>query len=244
MAMKTTLHIGLSAFNNAYWKGIFYPEDLPRTKWFDFYTQHFSTYELNGTFYRMPTVKSLQAWYHKVPAGFLFSVKVPKTITHFKKFIDCKAEIDSFYSVCSEGLKEKLACVLFQLPPSFSFSEERLMLIVDALDPNYRNVVEFRHESWWIPEVFEIFQKKQVIFCNVSFPKLPEMLVATANTGYIRLHGKPKLFYSGYSPETLGKLLLEARKTSWHETFIYCNNTAGVHGVMNALEMKAMAKRQ
>jgi len=233
------MHVGCSAFNNIYWKGIFYPEDLPRTKWFDFYAQHFNTYELNGTFYKSPTVKSLQSWYDKVPTDFLFSVKAPRNITHYKRFADVGAELAEFYKTCRDGLQEKLACILFQCPPSFSYAEERLALVVENLDQSFTNVVEFRHESWWNPKVYEKLRENNITFCNVSYPKLPETTVATTDLGYIRLHGNPKLFYSDYADSAL-EFWCDAieNRSKWKNTFVYFNNTADIHGIQNALSFQ------
>jgi uncharacterized protein YecE (DUF72 family) len=235
------IYIGCSAFNNAYWKGVFYPEDLPRTKWFDFYAQHFKTYELNATFYRAPTVKSLQSWYQKVPSDFVFSVKAPRNITHYKRFVDCKGEIDAFYAICKDGLNEKLGCVLFQLPPSFDYSQAHLALIVENLNPDFDNAIEFRHPSWWNAEVYETLHKNNITFCNVSYPKLPETTIATTDIGYIRLHGCPKLFYSGYTDAELEQWFLNiGQESKWDKIFFYFNNTADVHGIVNALYFQRM----
>jgi len=238
---KINIHVGCSAFNNTYWKGIFYPENLARNKWFDFYASQFGTYELNGTFYKPPTVKSLKTWYAKVPDDFIFSVKAPKLITHFKKFNDCQTEIDDFYTVCREGLAEKLGCILFQLPPSFDFSPEKLELILDSLHPEFNNVVEFRNQSWWRDEVFEAFRLHNITFCNVSFPNLPNELIATSAIGYIRLHGVPKLFYSGYDSSFLDELQNQILKQQkWQKVFLYFNNTAGIEGILNAIAMQKL----
>ncbi len=237
--MKTKLNIGCSAFNNDYWKGLFYPEDLPRSKWFSYYAQHFNTYELNGTFYRMPTVKSLKGWHDKVGDDFVFSVKANRNITHYKRFNDCKSEIAEFYAIIREGLGTKLACVLFQLPPSFAYSEEKLQLILETLDYGFQNVIEFRHESWWRQEVFHALAERNVIFCNVSYPKLPETMLANTDIGYIRLHGNPKLFYSNYSDAELHALFADiVSQPQWKQVFVYFNNTADVHGIANALRLQ------
>ena len=239
---KENIHIGCSAFNNTYWKKIFYPDDLPRSKWFDFYASQFSTYELNGTFYKAPTVKSLKTWYDKVPVDFLFSVKAPKLITHYKKFKDCKNDIDEFYAICREGLQEKLACVLFQLPPSYDYSEEKLELIINSVNPDFKNVVEFRHKSWWNEAVFKIFAANNITFCSVSYDKLPSDLIETNSIGYVRLHGVPRLFYSEYAQSELQKLHDDIRKYSFNEIFVYFNNTASEAGILNAVEMKKLER--
>ena len=127
------LRTGCSGFYNRHWKGVFYPEDIPQSKWFDHYCEHLNTLELNTTFYKFPTPERLQPWYKKSPADFLISVKAPRLITHFKKLNDCERLLDDFYTASSNGLKEKLGCTLFQFPPGFIYSEERLENICNSL---------------------------------------------------------------------------------------------------------------
>ena len=233
-----TILIGCSSFNESCWKGVFYPEELPRKQWFEHYCKFFNTYELNATFYKFPTDKSLTAWYNNSPEGFLYTAKMYKGVTHFKRFNDCEQLISEFYDVCRKNLKEKLACVLFQLPPSFAYSEERLELILNSLDYTFSNVVEFRHISWWTEEVFAAFGAKGVSFCNVSYPRLPDGLVTTNETGYIRLHGVPKLFYSGYERPYLQHMLAGIRLQDWKRSFVFFNNTASEAGILDALTFK------
>src|ERR1700761_5193584 len=124
-------HIGCSGFYYKDWRGPFYPVDLPQRKWFEFYGEHFSTVELNGTFYRFPQLKTLQSWYQRSPAHFRFSVKAPRAITHYRKFNDCADFLTSFYDTINNGLREKLGPVLFQLPPGLGYSEEKLEQILN-----------------------------------------------------------------------------------------------------------------
>jgi uncharacterized protein YecE (DUF72 family) len=237
--MKKNIQIGCSSYNNRYWKGIFYPEDLPTSKWFDYYCQHFNTYEMNGTFYKFPTVRIFENWYKKVPENFLFSVKAPKDITHFKKFADCETLLADFYNFCETGLKEKLGPILFQLPPSYNFTPERLQNIINSLDKKFQNVVEFRHKSWWNQEVWDTLLQNNITFCSVSYPGLPEDILTQFPMIYIRLHGNKKLFYSGYSKEDLEKIK-KAISDSSTQSFIYFNNTAGTEGILNALDFKEL----
>ena len=106
-------HIGCSGFYYRDWKAIFYPEKLPQTKWFEYYSQHFNTLEINSSFYKFPTEKSLKKWYDTSPADFKFSLKVPRLITHYKKFFDCESLLTDFYTSIQSGLQEKSGCVLF-----------------------------------------------------------------------------------------------------------------------------------
>ncbi|MFV5688084.1 DUF72 domain-containing protein [Flavobacterium sp. ZT3R25] len=232
------IYIGCSSFYNTKWESIFYPKGVPKSKWFEFYCQNFNTYELNSTFYNFPTLKSLQAWNDRSPEHFLFSVKAPKQITHLKKFIDCTTEIHDFYSICKEGFNDKLGCVLFQLPPSIQYNAELLDLIINSLNPNYKNAIEFRHESWWSQKVYDRLSAHAIVFCSVNHPTLPTVIIANTAILYVRLHGSPKMFYSNYRHEDLNMLYQNIiKKNKLKEVYIYFNNTASTAGVMNALEL-------
>ncbi|MGV3631008.1 MAG: DUF72 domain-containing protein [Bacteroidota bacterium] len=236
-------HTGCSGFYNKHWKGIFYPEKMPAAGWLSFYASRLHTLELNNTFYRFPQLSTMQSWYAKVPEDFSFSVKVPKTITHLKKLNDCAELLDDFYSVCREGLQDKLACILFQFPPSMKYSDEMLEKVCASLKPGFRNVVEFRHESWWNEQVYKTLRENKISFCSISHPSLPDTIIATTETAYIRLHGTPRMFYSDYSEETLDKLLQSIRQQpEIRESFIYFNNTAAEAGILNALSVEEKTK--
>ncbi|MBF4491327.1 DUF72 domain-containing protein [Flavobacterium sp. MR2016-29] len=235
--MKNEVLIGCSSFYNRFWKGVFYPENLPSSKWFDYYCQHFNTYEFNGSFYKFPTLRIFENWYNKTPENFIFSVKAPKDITHFKKFNECENLITAFYNVCNLGLKEKLGCILFQFPPSYQFTSERLHQIIDNLDLNFKNVVEFRHESWWNKEVWNAFLENNITFCSVSHPQLPQTIFKDFPLIFIRLHGVPKMFYSSYSTQELVDIKAEIASKP---AFVYFNNTASEAGILNALELQQL----
>jgi uncharacterized protein YecE (DUF72 family) len=239
----TNIHIGCSSFYNAKWKNVFYPENIPSAKWFEFYCQHFNTFEINATFYKFPTLRILENWYKKSPDGFIYSVKAPKLITHIKKFVDCKPEIEEFYSLCKQGLNDKLGCILFQLPPSFHYGPENLDLILESLNLDFKTAVEFRHQSWWSQEVYDQLAKNNITFCSVSHPTMPPDIIANTSVGYVRLHGKPKMFYSEYSHKDLMKLYeIIIEKNLFEEVFIYFNNTASAAGVLNAQELNTLFK--
>lgn len=172
--------IGCSGFHYPDWKGLFYPLDLPKKNWFDYYCRHFNTLELNVTFYRFPQVKFLENWYEKSPADFCFAVKAPRLITHYKKFSDTQRLLVDFYGSVREGLKNKLGPVLFQLPRQIHYTDEWLQRILDGMDEDFTNVVEFRHNSWWIKKVFREMAKQDITFCSTSYPELPENAIINA----------------------------------------------------------------
>lgn len=200
------VHIGCSGFHYRDWKDIFYPEKLPQTKWFEFYCRHFNTLEINSSFYKFPTEKSLAKWYDLSPPEFKFSLKVPRLITHYKKFSDCDSLLSDFYTSSAKGLKDKLGCVLFQLPPQIVYSREMLEVLLTIIDPSFKNVFEFRHISWWNDEVFCQFKEKGLIFCGVSFPKLPDEVISTGDELYYRFHGVPVLYKSLYEHDFIDKI--------------------------------------
>ncbi len=222
--------IGCSGFHYKHWRGKFYPADLPVKKWFEFYCEHFSTLELNVTFYRFPTPSMLQQWYMRSPTDFVFTVKAPRSITHFKKLLNCTSMLTDFYEVIGSGLKEKLGCVLFQFPPNFAYSEAHVQRIVDNLNPTFKNVVEFRHASWWNPNALLILGEHQIAFCGMSHPDFPAKLVKNTTHIYYRMHGNEKLYASNYSDKELRDLgnKLSAMLSPAGEAYIYFNND--IHG--------------
>ena len=237
----TDWYIGCSGFHYKDWKGPFYPADLPQRKWFDFYCEHFKTLELNVTFYRFPQLLFLQNWYQKSPPEFRFSVKAPRAITHYKKFNDCADLISSFYDTINNGLQEKLGPVLFQLPPSFSYDEERLDRIINNLNPHFKNIVEFRHVSWWRQDVYDRLAEHKIAFCGMSHPLLPDDVITNTSEVYYRFHGVPTLYRSRYSPEFLQKVVDSIKPNSVvKETWCYFNNDYDAIGVINAKEMMGM----
>lgn len=240
---KSKLYIGCSSYATASWKTLFYPEDLPKKMWFDYYARYFNTYEFNGTFYRFPTVENLSSWHDKVADDFKFSVKVPKIITHIRRLQQCDDEIEAFYSICEKGFKNKLACILWQLPPSYTFNEDRLESVLRAINPNFKNVVEFRHESWWRDSVMTKLSENNITFCSVDYPQLPTSIQETNSIGYIRMHGNPKLFYSEYTKEAIEDLYHKLSARKFKEVYIYLNNTASTAAIINALQLNAFAGR-
>ena len=196
-------HIGCSGFHYKHWKGTFYPDDMPQKKWFDFYAQHFNTLELNVTFYRFPRLPVLRNWYDQAPKNFQFSVKAPKAITHFKQFHNTVDMMSDFYGTIRAGLADKLGPVLFQLPPRLRYEPERLQRILNQMDPSFNNVLEFRHASWWQAEVFEQLAARQVSFCGMSHPELPDEVVVNSPVVYYRFHGVPNLYTSSYSRDDM-----------------------------------------
>ena len=241
--MKNKKYVGCSGFAQSYWKGIFYPEDLPSRDYLPFYSTKISAVEINSTFYHRPTFKTLERWYNGTGPHFKFFIKIPKTLTHLQKLENVKDLAADFCTHISSGLKEKLAGFLYQLPPSFHCTEGNLLLLLEAVDPKYLNVVEFRHESWWNVEVLQKLKQKKIVFCGVSFPKnlIDEVMINNNEFLYYRFHGVPVLFKSEYSENELEVIAKKISKFSG-TSFVFFNNTWGTAGIKNALQMQKLLK--
>jgi uncharacterized protein YecE (DUF72 family) len=226
---------GCSGFHYKHWRGTFYPEKLAIKNWFSYYCEHFNALELNVTFYRFPKLAVFESWYDRSPKEFRFSVKAPRLITHFKKFNDTERMIADFYETTHLGLREKCGCYLFQLPPRYNYTEEKLEKILRSLDASLPNVVEFRDESWWRQEVYDAFALKNIAFCGMSHPSLPTDLIQNTNLLYYRFHGSEQLYASNYSDEYLDQFSQELLAfKSVKKGFIFFNNDINTFAVNNA----------
>lgn len=233
--------IGCSGFYYREWKEIFYPKGIPQKDWFKYYCQHFNTIEINSSFYKMPTAKAFEKWYDDSPNDFVFTIKAPRLVTHYKQLNDCSGLMTDFYETVGKALKEKLGCVLFQFPPKFSFSEERLEKIINLLDPTFTNVVEFRHESWWDERILAALRQNKIIFCGQSYPStLPDQVMMNNPIVYYRFHGKPVLYKSEYPLATIEQFA-NSIPSEAEEIYVYFNNTWGTRALKNARQLQALS---
>lgn len=232
----SSYHIGCSGYYYPYWKHKFYPQGLQPKDWLRYYSSVFNTVELNGTFYRMPKLSDLQKYANVTPADFRFSVKISRFITHVSKLNGCRESIKEFQDLILHGLEKKLMYFLFQMPPSFQYNEENLGRILDNVPHEGRQVVEFRHLSWWNEDVKAAFQKAGITLCNVDFPGLDTYFIHTSPHFYLRLHGSPELFKSSYDPETLARFYKQFPEDARDYT-VYFNNTYYEAGYTNAQQL-------
>lgn len=178
--------IGTSGFQYPEWKGTFYPEDLSAKKMLGYYAGHFPTTEVNYSFYRIPSVKTLSGWAAETPADFRFSLKAPQQMTHVKRLRDCRDVLERFWDA-ARNLREKLGAILFQLPPYFRKDIAVLKDFLGGLPPEMQSAFEFRHDSWFDDEVFAALRANKAALCIAESEKLATPVVATAEHGYFRL---------------------------------------------------------
>ena len=178
--------VGTSGYNYPEWRGTFYPEKFSTDKMLAFYAERFRTVEINYTFYRMPTEKLLAGWFDGTPETFSFTLKAPRRITHDAKLQRCEDILQTFCRT-AKTLGPKLAVLLFQLPPNFKKDAGILRAFVELLPEGTRAAFEFRHASWFDPEVFDALRSRNLALCIADSEKMKTPVEATADYAYLRL---------------------------------------------------------
>src|SRR5580658_7544284 len=158
------VEVGTSGYSYKEWKGKFYPVDLPATQWLPFYAARLRTVEINNSFYRMPSEKTISDWAADVPPGFTFALKAPQRITHQKRLKDVRDLVLTFVRIAG-GLGDKMGPLLFQLPPFMKKDVSRLEDFLAALPSGLRVALEFRHASWFDDEVYETLRTHRAALC-------------------------------------------------------------------------------
>jgi uncharacterized protein YecE (DUF72 family) len=237
--MSLHYYIGTSGWHYDHWQDRFYPKTLTKAKWLEFYARHFTTVEVNNTFYRLPSETAFTTWHDSSPTNFTFAVKVSRFITHIKRLRNSEEAVDNFISR-AKILAEKLGPLLYQLPPNMHRNDEILESFLSTLPQGMKHVFEFRHQSWLEDKVFEILHKHNIGFCVFDMPSVSCPLVATADFAYIRFHGSTGLYFSCYSDEELAdwakRLANLARNLE--AIYIYFNNDAEAFAVRNAITLR------
>ena len=162
-------------------------------------------------------------------------------ITHVKRFSRTQTLVKDFGYI-ADLLGARMGCFLFQLPPSFHYTPARLKNILAQLDSARRNVVEFRHRSWWNANVYAAFKKANVIFCSCSAPTLPDELIVTTDEVYIRFHGLTKWYRHDYPPEALAVWVERLGASGCKRVWAYFNNDRDAHAIKNATELTRQLK--
>jgi uncharacterized protein YecE (DUF72 family) len=185
-----SIRIGCSGWSYKDWQGIFYPKDLPARDYLRFYSRIFNCVEIDSSFYRIPGPLMVSQWKSVTPAGFTFSPKLPKKITHENKLKNSEASLVYFYSVLSK-LGPKLGPIAIQLPPSVKLEShgDAMKAFITQLRPDFRHAIEFRHKSWFTPEVYKLLRRSNIAMIwslNQYLETPPEV---TADFIYLRLVG-------------------------------------------------------
>jgi uncharacterized protein YecE (DUF72 family) len=209
--------VGTSGYSYKEWKGTFYPSDLPAAKMLPYYAEHFSSVEINNTFYRMPEAKTLEKWASEVGDGFTFVLKAPQRITHQKKLAGVEDDVRHLVEV-GKVLGPKLGPLLFQLPPYFRRDVDKLRGLLGLVPRNVRVAFEVRHDSWLVDEVYAVLREHDVALCAADTDEVADpasLLVSTASWGYLRLRRFE------YDDAALEAWAQRVRAQQWSDAFVF-----------------------
>lgn len=235
--------IGISGWRYAGWRGVFYPPGLAQRRELEFAASRFTSIEINGSFYSLQTPDSYQRWHDETPDGFVFAVKAPRFITHIRRLKDADEALANFLASGVLRLRAKFGPLLWQLPPTFHFREDRLRgffervprdtgaalrlarkrdvarmrgrsaLAIDESRP-LRHALEVRHASFVTPAFAQMCRDLGLaIVVADTAGRWPLIEQATADFMYVRLHGDEVLYTSGYDEDALA--YWAARVQAW-----------------------------
>ena len=234
--MTVPVHVGTSGYNYPEWRGSFYPADLPAAAMLPFYAERFRTVEINATFYRMPTAKTVTGWAETAPPGFVFTLKAPQRITHMRRLRDVDEPLRFFCDVARQ-LGDKLGPLFFQLPPNFKKDTDRLRDVLIQVPPDLRCAFEFRHASWFADDVYEALRSRDAALCvaDTEAGRTPDE--TTATWGYYRLRNIE------YSDAELTGWAAALRRRGRRDAFCYFKHEDSGTGPALAARLRARLDR-
>lgn len=235
-----SLFAGTSGYSYKHWKGVFYPAGLSQKRWLSFYSQHFSTVEINATFYGSFKEETFAKWRQEVGDDFVFAMKGTRYLTHLKRLLDPAPSIERFFNP-ARGLGSTLSCVCWQFPKDFRCDKEtqaRLRSFLPLLPGDARQAVELRDPSWFTDAVFELLRQHNTGFVINDSPHFPATEAVTADFVYLRFHGPGRLYASSYSQ---AELKAWAEKISRYlesgDVYAYFNNDYDGFALANARDL-------
>jgi uncharacterized protein YecE (DUF72 family) len=237
--------IGTSGWTYDHWQGCFYPPNLARSHWFDYYAARFNAVEVNATFYRSFQDQTYLQWKARAPQGFAYVLKAPKSITHRKLLRDVYDDIQAF---CRSAalLGDAFEMILLQVHPGLPCDLELLRDALQAFPDPARVAVEFRNEGWFNPQVESLLSSLGAAFCNVDSPRQRLGEYLTAERAYLRLHGHERWYASDYSGKGLNEIAGLAHRliaNGASRVYIFFNNDFGGYAPANALALQKLLCR-
>jgi len=228
------LFAGTSGFAYAQWKPQFYPAKLPAAKFLEHYAQRLNAVEINYTFRRMPTAKTLESWVAATPPGFLFALKGHMRITHILRLKNASQATELFLkSIDPLRTARRLGPILFQLPPQLKCDVDLLAAFLENLPEDLRFAFEFRHVSWLVDDVYRILRRRNIALCVAESEKLEVPEVITADFVYYRLR-KPE-----YTAEDVESIAARARGllAQGQDLFLMFKHEDTPDGALNAVRV-------
>ena len=230
------VRVGCSGWMYDDWRGRLYPAREPKRRWLELYAEHFDTVEVNSTFYRLARREAVAGWVSQTPPQFLFTVKASRYLTHVKRLAGIEDGIKRFYEPLGPLLdSERLGPVLWQLPENFHRDDERLQGWLSLL-PTGLHTIEFRHQSWFVPEVMDALREHDVALTIGDHPERPfQSLEATAAWRFVRFHYGSRGRGGNYSATEIAEWAQRIRGWRRHEAvYAYFNNDWNGYAPANA----------
>ncbi len=237
--------IGCSGWNYADWRERVYPKGVPPARWLEHYARLFDTVEVNSTFYRLASRPAVERWVEQTPPEFVFAAKASRFLTHMKRLTDMERGVARFYERI-EPLAEagRLGPIVWQLPERFHRDDDRLAHAIAHLPPG-RHCFEFRHQSWFAPDVYALLRERAVALVIGDHPDRPfQSHELTAGWTFVRLHFGQRGRRGNYSARELDAWAEQlARWRESVEVYTYLNNDWEGFAVRNALALKERLAR-
>lgn len=252
------IYIGTSGFQYDDWVGTYYPQDLPKKEWLTFYAKEFHTLEINFTYYRMPSAKSLFLMANKVPKGFLFTVKATQEMTHARER-DPKLFAQFVQAITPLREADKFGGILAQFPNSFHAADDSRDYIRWFREQliDLPVVVEFRNKEWLTEATYQMLRDNRLGFCSVDEPYFPRVAQVTADVAYLRFHGRNykkwwkhefafERYDYTYKQEELEEWTpkIEEMDRSASRTFVFANNHYRAQGIDAARQLKLILPKE
>jgi uncharacterized protein YecE (DUF72 family) len=237
--------VGCSGWEYGHWRGDFYPLDVPRTRWFEYYAERFDTVEINNTFYRLPEASTFARWAERAPLRFLYAVKASRFLTHMKKLKDPEEPLERLFTRM-RPLARHLGPVLYQLPPNFKLDRGRLEHFLQALPTGIQHVIEFRDPSWYADDVAGLLERHGVARCLHDMTGSATGRERVGPFVYVRFHGASGTYSGAYPADRLerwGEWLQEQRARGI-DVHAYFNNDIGGHAPRDAVTLRRMIEEK
>lgn len=234
------IHIGTSGWHYDSWRGPFFPPGLLIKHQLRYYASQFDTTELNGVFYRTPSTQAVISWREQTGRDFVFSWKASRFITHFKRLSETSADSLKLLEQRLSLLDGKAGPVLFQLPPNMKIDCTRLARFFKLLPRKRRYTFEFRHPSWYEPEVMRLLADRNIALCISDHHDAPAPWERTADFIYVRGHGPGGRYKDHYRPQALREwaaAFLKWRRRGF-DVFVYFDNDQKSAAPADALHLR------
>ncbi|HKV48070.1 MAG TPA: DUF72 domain-containing protein [Candidatus Acidoferrales bacterium] len=231
----SSVYAGTSGWSYPSWKPTFYPAKLASAKFLGYYATRLNTVEVNYTFRAFPSEKMLTGWVAATPENFRFSVKAHQSITHIKRLQDAGDNVARFVKAL-QPLRAggRLGPILFQLPPFLKCNAARLEMFLNELPQETRIAFEFRHESWFCDEIFDLLRKANAALCEAESENMKTPAVQTADFAYLRLRRED---YSPAARKQIAQRVAEVAAVG--DAFIYFKHEDTPEGALYAEELLA-----